>query len=145
MIGDDTQIKPMAPTASLGLGTIFDAPTSGPNNPALGGIGAADIVTKLGDGNRLLGQLITAIQNLSPKTTGSFTLDAAASTVVTNAYVTAASFIVLTPTSASAGTLQGSAKCLFVTAADGSFTVTTASGGSAAGTETFAYAAFTTL
>lgn len=70
---------------------------------------------------------------------GSFTCGAAASTVVTDANAKTTSKVLLTPTNAAAGTLQGSAKCLYVTKANGSFTVTTASGVAAAGTETFDY------
>ena len=70
---------------------------------------------------------------------GTFTMAAAASKSVTDTACKGTSVVTLTPTNAAAGTLLGSAKCLYVTAANGSFTVTTASGASAAGTETFAY------
>ena len=70
---------------------------------------------------------------------GTFTMAAAATKTITNASVTTSSRIFLTPTNAAAGTLQGSNKCLYVTAANGSFTVSTASGASAAGTETYAW------
>ena len=72
---------------------------------------------------------------------GTFTMAAAATKTVTNSSVTTSSRIFLTPTNAAAATLQGSAKCLYVTAANGSFVVTTASGASAAGTEIFAWTA----
>ena len=73
--------------------------------------------------------------------TGSFTLGAAATTVVNNGHVTASSVIIPFPTNASAGTLMGSAKSLYISAksAGVSFTVATASAGAAAGTETFSY------
>lgn len=73
--------------------------------------------------------------------TGSFTLGAAATTVVNNGNVLSTSIIILFPTNAAAGTLQGSAKSLYISAksAGVSFTVATASAAAAAGTETFSY------
>jgi hypothetical protein len=73
--------------------------------------------------------------------TSSFTMPAAATLTVNDTRVTAASFIGLTPTNASAGTLDGGITKLYVSArtAGVSFTVTTANGGSATGSETFAY------
>ena len=74
---------------------------------------------------------------------GSFTLAAAASLVVPQALVTASSFIFLSPANASAATLQGSAKCLYVAPADYvagvSFTVRTADATNAASGEVFRY------
>jgi hypothetical protein len=72
---------------------------------------------------------------------GSFTMPAAASTVVADARVTASSLIFLQPTNAAAGTLQGSNESLYISArsAGVSFTVETAAGTAAAGTETFNY------
>lgn len=72
---------------------------------------------------------------------GSFTLGAAATLVVTQAATAANSIIVIQPTNAGAGTLQGSAKCLYISAksAGVSFTVATASGVAATGGETFNY------
>ena len=72
---------------------------------------------------------------------GSFTLSAAATTVVTNANVTSTSKIILVPTNAAAATLMGSAKALYISArtAGTSFTVATANAVAAAGTETFDY------
>ena len=71
---------------------------------------------------------------------GSFTLSAAVSTTVTDANAKTTSKIIPVPTNAAAGTLQGSAKCLYVSAKNnGSFVVSTASGVAAAGTETFDY------
>jgi hypothetical protein len=71
--------------------------------------------------------------------TGTFTMAAAASKAVTDVNVTATSYIIPFALNAAAGTLQGSAKALYTTAADGSFTAATASGASAAGTENFGY------
>lgn len=112
--------------------------------PGLATDGAiADIVTKLGDGNRLMGQLVKAILDLSPRSTNSFTMDAAASKTITDGNVETSSFVVLTPMNAAAATLMGSSASLYWVAATGEFTVSTASGASAAGTETFSYAVFT--
>lgn len=73
--------------------------------------------------------------------TGSFTLGAAVSTVIANGNVLSSSIILAFPTNASAGTLMGSAKALYVSAksAGVSFTLATASAAAAAGTETFSY------
>lgn len=70
---------------------------------------------------------------------GSFTLAAAASTVVADAIVTSSSTIEFAPTNASAATLMGSTKSLYVTVSSGSFTMHTADATSAVGTETFSY------
>lgn len=71
---------------------------------------------------------------------GTFLCAAAASTTVTDANAKTTSKVILTPTNAAAGTLQGSAKCLYVsTKNDGSFVVRTANAVAAAGTETFDY------
>lgn len=101
-----------------------------------------DVVTKLGDGNRLLGLLLRAIESGSPVATGTVTLDADASTTVTNDAVVVSSFIALTPINAAAATLVGSAKSPYTIAADGSFTIATANAAAAAGTEVFNWALF---
>ena len=69
----------------------------------------------------------------------SFTMSAAASKTVSCATVLAGSAILLVDTNASAATLQGSAKRLYPSAIipGASFTVSTASGANAAGTEAF--------
>lgn len=121
---------------------------------ALAGLGApggvpdlarvvGDIVTKIDQNNRLLGQLIKALQDLSPTATGSFTMSAAASKVVSNAAVATSSFVMLWPMNAAAGTLVGAG--VYWTAATGNFTVATSSGSAAAGTEVFAWASWTSL
>jgi hypothetical protein len=73
--------------------------------------------------------------------TGAFALTAAATTTVNNANIYSDCKITLTPTNASAATLMGSAKSLYVSAKTQgtSFAVTTADGTAAAGTETFDY------
>jgi hypothetical protein len=105
-------------------------------------VGMTDIATKLGEFNKLLGQLIQTLQDLSPTSTDVFTMDAATSKVITAGAVSTASYITLWPTNAAAGTLVGAG--LYWTAGTGSFTVST-SGGAALGTETFAYAIWTSL
>jgi hypothetical protein len=74
-------------------------------------------------------------QKLDRINSGTFTMAGAASKTVTDANVTASSIIVLQATNAAAGTLQGSAKALYISAktAGTSFAVTTASGVAAAG------------
>ncbi|SRR5579883_398380 len=80
-----------------------------------------------------------ALNNLENVST--FQLSAAASTTVSDRRVTSSSVIAFIPANAAAATLEGSARKLYVSArtAGVSFTVSTASGASAAGTEIFAY------
>lgn len=87
-----------------------------------------------------LGQIYTAINGIF-RNVGTFTCAASASTTVTNVGVQANSYPILICLNAAAGTLQGSAKNLYISArvVGTSFTLTTASGGAAAGTEQFAY------
>lgn len=100
-----------------------------------------DIVTNQGLILRALYAIQQAILDTFPRITGSFTLSAGATTTVTEPAVSATSVIQLMPTNASGGTLQGSAKALYISArtAGASFAVTTASGAAAAGTEQFFY------
>lgn len=108
----------------------------------IGGV-LTNIATNGSIGNQLLGQLIQTLTTVLPFSGafGTFTCSAASSTTVTNASVASNSIILLTPTNAAAATLQSGATCLYLSArtAGTSFAVTTASGGSAAGTETFQY------
>lgn len=106
---------------------------------------AADVASKLQIGNQILAQLVDIFSNLFPRSMGTFTMAAAATKVITDGNVTTASKIVLSPTNAAAGTLQGSNECLYYTPASGSFTVATAAGTAAAGTETFDYLVFNPL
>jgi hypothetical protein len=91
-----------------------------------------------------LKDIAVAINKLSTiwRSLSTFTLTAAPSTTVSNASVRANSLIVLQAMNASAGTLQGTAAHLYVSnlVTGTGFTVTTANGSSAAGTEQFAYA-----
>lgn len=111
---------------------------------ALGSAGSIDrIATVLASNGQTLGKLLSTLVSIFPfsGTVGTFTLAAAASTTVTEANVKTNSVIIPFPTNAAAGTLQGSAKSLYVSArtAGTSFAVSTASAASAAGTETFFY------
>ena len=108
--------------------------------------GVTDIVSKLGDGNVLLAQLIEALTTLSPRKTGQVTLGAADTTVVVDAAVVSSSYIPTpTPLNAAAATLMGSTDSLYVVIEDGQFSLKTASGNAAAGTESFAYAVYSSL
>ncbi len=130
---------------------------------APGGLGGAPVNGPFGSGGNVdaiaqrLGEMTTNSTNLvqqlgkliSTLTTvlpfgggfGSFTMGASASATVNDANVQAGSVILLMPTNASAGTLQGSNESLYVSnrTAGVSFAVTTAAGTAAAGTETFSY------
>jgi hypothetical protein len=104
-----------------------------------GTAGVTDAVTQLQGIVRQLSNWVTAFTGRTVY--GSFTLTAAATTVVAEPSTKSNSFIQLTPTNAAAGTLVGSAAALYVSTktAGASFTVATASGGAAAGTEMFSY------
>lgn len=108
-------------------------------DPNLGVGGLGDINTSLQAANKLMAKLVGVLTGIFPRSFGTFTLSAASTKVVTDANVTTASIITLMPTNASAGTLMGSAKSLYVTTAAGQFTVTTASGVAASGGEAFSY------
>jgi len=105
------------------------------------GASLGDQITVLKGTNEQLSQLVQVLQAIFPRVTGSFTLAAAATTTVTQPAIKATSIVLLMPSNAAAATLMGSAKALYVSAlAPGaSFTVATASGAGAAGTETFSY------
>lgn len=100
--------------------------------------GVTDVVTQL---QGIIAQLRALTNAVTGRVVfGSFTMPVAATLTIVQPGVQATSNITLTPTNASAGTLQGSAKALYYTIIAGtSFTVHTASGGNAAGTETFNY------
>jgi hypothetical protein len=122
--------------------------TAGAPPPTGGGWGgggvASQIMTVLQQGVVAINQLATNILNAWPRITGTFTLAAAASTTVAQPGVKATSQVYPFATNASAGTLMGSSKSLYVSAIvpGASFTVHTADGTNAAGTETFGYSVF---
>lgn len=86
-------------------------------------------------------RLAEAVNNIQKS--NEFTLDAASSKVISDTRITATSFVGLAPANAAAATLQQSTKSLYVdttvTSAGVSFTVKTADGTAAAGTEKFLY------
>lgn len=115
------------------------------NSP--GGQGLSDLATNGKNLNTNISLLITTLQNIFPRVSGTFTLAAAATLTVSNNNVSAGTIIIPFPINAAAGTLQGSVKSLYqdmsATVSGTSFTVKTASGGAAAGTEQFAYIGLT--
>jgi Mrp family chromosome partitioning ATPase len=115
--------------------------TSGGTTPIGGSL--QDLVTSIKSGVVYLGKLVQIWTAVLPRATGSFTMTATATHAVAEPRVQANSIVQLIPTNAAAGTLQGSAKSLYivsVTAGVG-FTVATANAANAAGTETFQYSA----
>lgn len=117
----------------------------GDNSGATGGAGLGEIATRLQGSNQLMGELIKVMRALFPRATGSFTMAAAASKVITDASVTSSSVVVLVPSNAAAAVLQGTTEHLYPTSSAGSFTVATGAGTNAAGTETFKYLVFNPL
>jgi hypothetical protein len=105
------------------------------------------LVNTMKTANLNMSRLIATLQELFPRVSGTFTMAAAATKVVTEPGVTASSVIVLSPTNAAAGTLMGSNESLYISTkvAGASFTVATAAGTAAAGTETFNYLIFNPL
>lgn len=105
--------------------------------------GMTNLVSTLKGVVQNLATINSSISAAFPRITGSFTLTAAATTVVNQSAIKANSLVILQPTNAAAGTLMGSAKAPYIApssyVAGTSFTVATASGASAAGTETFNY------
>jgi hypothetical protein len=118
---------------------MSDDGTTGSFLDQQGTASSGDIVTALQGMTRLLSSLVKVFQG--SYVTGTFTLAAAASTTVAQPGVKSSASISLTPTNASAATLEGSAKALYVSAvtSGANFTVSTANAASAAGTETFSY------
>ena len=102
--------------------------------------GPQDVVTQLKGIVSQLAALVAAITGRVTFGTFSFT-SAVATLTIPQSGVQANSIITLTPTNAAAGTLQGSAKALYVSAIvpGVSFTVSTSNAANVAGTETFQY------
>jgi hypothetical protein len=106
-------------------------------------IGQSDILSALQNGVQAIRALNKTLGlRFESATFGSFTWAGATSSVsVSNPAVLSTSIIVFTPTNASAGSLTGSNKAPYVSAKTPGtgFTLTTANGTNAAGTETFDY------
>lgn len=119
---------------------------SGPCGPSAGQGTASltDVATKLDGITRNLSSLVKAFQGRLVVGTFAFS-SATASITIQQAAVKSTSFIFWSPTNAAGGTLEGSAKKLYISAVvpGTSFTLSTASGGNAAGTETFSYGMIT--
>lgn len=109
------------------------------DNPGQGTASLSDVVTQLQGIVRQMSALVMFLK--AGQTTGSFTMPAAATFNVPAPGVQGGSNITLTARNAAAGTLVGSAKSPYVSAksAGVGFTVATASGAAAAGTEIFDY------
>lgn len=107
--------------------------------PGQGSAGGTDVVTALQGIIRQLSAWVAAFQNRTSY--GSVTLAAAATTVVSNGFTGGNSLVILTPTNAAAATLMGSAAAPYVSVLSPgvSFTIATADGSAAAGTESFNY------
>ncbi len=91
-----------------------------------------------------LGNILSA---LLPRTVGSATLAASATTTITEPAVAANSYISWVPTNASAASLMGSARNPYLSAktAGASFALTTANGSAAGGSETIQYSVWTSV
>lgn len=100
-----------------------------------------NIVTQLSAGNQNMSRLIQTLGNLADYSIGTISWAASSSVTVSDPNVTATSYISWVPTSASAATLMANATNPYLSARTTatSFTLTTANGGAAAGTETFSY------
>lgn len=111
-------------------------PSWQPNNQSAG---VTDVVTQL---QGIISQLRALTNAISGRVVfGTFAMTATAALTITQPGVQSLSNITLVPTNASAATLQGSAKYLYVSAKvpGASFTVSTANATNAVGTETFQY------
>lgn len=104
--------------------------------------GIEDLATIGNSTNRLLSELITTILGIFPRISGTFTTTAAATNVIVQTGVTGTSIVLLSPTNATAGTLQAGTKSLYVSllTPGASFTVATADGTAATAGATFSYA-----
>lgn len=108
----------------------------------LGGTAGTDVTAVNSTLQGIARQLGLWVQAFSGRMVfGSFTCGGTATTTVTQPGIAANSFVGWIPTNATAGTLEGSAKKLYLaTLTPGaSFAVVTANAGTTAGTETFSY------
>lgn len=103
------------------------------------GAGTPDVVNKLQAIATNLSSLNSSVQAAFPRITGSFTLSAATTTLVTQPAIGAQSIIVLTPTNATAALIQRTNGVYHSANAPGaSFSVSTQAGSAVAG-GTFEY------
>ena len=110
-----------------------------PPNQGQGTAGGTDVVTAL---QGIIRQLTAWVKAFSGRQTfGSFTLAAAATTTVAQTAVQSNSYVALTATNADAATLIAGVHSPYLSSISPgvSFTIATADGGNAAGTETFSY------
>ena len=110
-----------------------------PPNQGQGTAGGTDVVTQL---QGIVRQLAAWVKAFSGRQTfGSFTLAAAATTTIAQTAVQSNSYIALTATNAAAANLIRGVHAPYLSAISPgmSFTIATAVGGSAVGTETFSY------
>jgi hypothetical protein len=116
--------------------------TPGPTVPMLRAVGT-QLQTVLGDESATCDfkTATLTVDKISTAAAGGFTMAASFTQTIANTAVTASSRIFLFPTNAAGATLMASAKSLYmgVRTAGVSFTVITADGNNAAGTETFNY------
>lgn len=91
--------------------------------------------------NQYLGRMVMALEALLASASGTFTLTAAATNTIPEPKTQSTSLIELTPLNASAATLMGSNKALYISSrtTGASFAVTTASGAAPASGEQFQY------
>jgi hypothetical protein len=113
-----------------------------PGTTPIGG-SLQDLVSNIKSGVNYLGQLVVIWKAVLPRATGTFTMSAAATKAIAETRVQANSIVTLNPANAAAGTLQGSAKYLYVSSvtAGVGFSVATSNATNAAGTEVFSYIA----
>lgn len=108
-----------------------------------GGLGGnlQDLVSTQKSGVNYLGRLVTLLSQLLPRVTGTFTMTATTTLAVANTNIAANSIVSLTPTNASAGTMQGSSKHLYIQSVTSGvgFTVATADATNGTAGATFSY------
>lgn len=107
------------------------------------GGGSQDLVSVQLNGVKYLGQIVQLLKQILPRITGTFTMPAAATLAIANPLIQAGSIVTLQAANASAATLEGSAKALYISVISPGvgFTVATANATNAAGTEKFVYSA----
>lgn len=103
-----------------------------------------DLVSTMQGGVQNLGQLVQVMSAIFPRSIGTFILTSgSATTAVAQPKMVANGMVAWFPTNAAAGTLQGSAKNLYLASVSAGvgFSLVTSNGQTAAGTESFTYVA----